>query len=180
MHLYLRAVLTVALARWGLAVLHRQIWCGQGDTCTHFTGECWVSEPWGASVCKHAPPPLPSLPQCVVCPGALASHLSAQPSLMFLFAAVNVTWVPLWYFPQAVLYSPTFSGGLRLVFHVFLYLLHVRQAFSYPFTQPCPWILSSICKNAFPSFIFFLLPTQHFGGLCLFTLIRANQEFMAL
>lgn len=66
----------------------------------------------GDSACKHDPPPLPSLPQCVLCPRAFASHLSAQPSLMFLFTAVNVTSVPLWYFPQLVLYSLTFSRGL--------------------------------------------------------------------
>lgn len=111
---------------------------------------------------------------CLLCRSAFASHLSAQPSLMFLFTAVNVT---LWYFPQATLYSPTFSRGLRLIFHVFSYLLCVRQAFSSPFTQPCPWILAVHVRKPFPqSYFFFLLSAHsHYGGLCLFTLIQANQ-----
>lgn len=131
----------------------------------------------GDSAYKHAPPPLPSLPRCALCAGVFASHLSAQPSLMFLFPAVNVTW---WYFPQAALYSLTFSRGLRLIFHVFSYLLHVRQAFSSPFTQPCAYILAGYVRMPFPPLYFFLLSIQHFGGLCLFTLIQAKQEFTAL
>lgn len=67
------------------------------DTRAHILrGSAGFQSHAGDSACKNAPPSLPSLPQCVLCPSAFASHLLAQPSLMFLFTAVNVTRVPLW------------------------------------------------------------------------------------
>lgn len=151
--LYLRTSLK-ALARWGRIVLHRQLWCSRGDV--FYRGGVGLQSHAGDNVCKWLPNLWPPHPSVYYVPVYLPLTFRAIAHVPFHCCKCHLgsTLVR----PQAALYSPIFPRGLRLAFHVFSYLLGARQAFSSPFTLPCPWILSAYFRIHFPPPCFLYFP----------------------
>lgn len=145
-------------------------YCGQGDmTIFQGGGKCWVSVSHrGLATRLLTPFPCQSyLPHqaCLLCHGLYTSHHFPPPLISRCHhdpVWSQTVWMPfhcckchLSYTLMLPTETPLFST--LLIFHVFSFILCVREPFSSSSTQPCPYILLLDARILFPAVLYFFL-----------------------